>query len=67
MAKLIIDGLTLAQAKTLASWYEGQGEQDADVWFTERGVKTPYANVRRKGGYREIDGETVIMYCYTPE
>jgi hypothetical protein len=26
-------GLTADQAKTLASWYEGQGEQDADIWF----------------------------------
>jgi len=28
-------GLTRDQAKVFASWYSGQGEQDADFWFAE--------------------------------
>ena len=31
MARVIFDGLTPEQANTLAEWYEGQGEQDADI------------------------------------
>lgn len=32
--KLIIEGFTsIAQMKAFYNWYEGQGEQDATVWF----------------------------------
>lgn len=41
MATLIFTNLTWEQAKCLAKWYEGQGEQDADVWFSEQQIKTP--------------------------
>lgn len=41
MAKVIFEGLTAEQAITLARWYEGQGEQSADVWFDCNGVPTP--------------------------
>ena len=27
--------LTLEQARTFADWYDGQGEQDAEMWFDE--------------------------------
>lgn len=66
MAKLIIDGLTKEQAQTLANWYEGQGEQQADFWFEVNGVETPYAHVSRKGGCMEQDGDDTILYCHTP-
>ena len=34
MARLIIDGFeTLEEALEYASWFEGQGEQDAFVWM----------------------------------
>lgn len=34
MFKLLIEGFkTKAQAEAFADWYEGQGEQDADIWF----------------------------------
>jgi len=46
MARVIFEGLTKKQAKTLAEWYEGQGEQDADVWFDCKNVKTPMTDVQ---------------------
>ena len=57
--------LTLAQAKTLAEWYEGQGEQDADIWFDENCEDpTPMTDCARKGGYKEIDKDgNVTVYC----
>lgn len=33
MARLIFEGLSMGDAKELANWYCGQGEQQADVWF----------------------------------
>lgn len=63
MARCIFENLTLEQAKILASWYEGQGEQDTSYWFEENDLETPMTDVRRKGGYMEIDGDDVIVYC----
>jgi len=65
MARCIFDGLTLEQAKVLANWFEGQGEQDCITWFEDRGVDSPNTDVARKGGYSEInkDKEEVIVYC----
>ena len=68
MARCIFENLTPEQARVLASWFEGQGEQDCWVWFDEEGVKSPLADVRRSGGYREIlDNGDVIVHCRTPE
>lgn len=57
--------LTPAQAKTLPEWYEGQGEQDADLWFDENCEdRAPLTNVQRKGGYKEIDEDgNVTVFC----
>lgn len=33
--------LTEEQATTLADWYYGQGEQNADIWFDEQKVELP--------------------------
>jgi len=67
MARLIMEGLTIEQAKELASWYEGQGEQDADIWFEcqEPPIKAPMADCRHEGGYVHVDkdNETVVLYC----
>jgi hypothetical protein len=63
MPKLIIEVPTLKQAETLARWYEGQGEQDASVWFDIHEVETPLADVGRKGGYMKTKGDTVTLYC----
>lgn len=64
MARCIIDGLTIEQAKTFAEWYEGQGEQDAGVWFEVNEVPTPMTDVGRPGGCIEIqaDGD-VTVHC----
>ena len=64
-ATLIIKGLTMEQAKMFTSWYEGQGEQDASIWFEENRVSTPYANVFKKD---EIDEstQTITSYMHTP-
>ncbi len=64
MAKVIIKGLTMAQAKTFVEWYEGQGEQDACVWFDENCEDPAPLTVMRSWGYYEIDEdeETVTMY-----
>jgi hypothetical protein len=65
MAKVIFENLTKEQAKTLAEWYEGQGEQDAGVWFDIHNVPTPMTDVQRKGGYCKIDKRTgdITVYC----
>lgn len=57
--------LTPAQAKTLAEWYEGQGEQDAEFWFDVNCEdSSPLVDIHRTGGYREIDADgNVIVYC----
>ena len=67
MARCIFENLTPEQANILASWFEGQGEQDCVVWFEDRGVKAPMTDVRREGGYKE-QHETgdVTVYCRTP-
>lgn len=42
MARVIIDNLTEEQARTFIAWYDGQGEQDADIWFDCHDVPTPW-------------------------
>lgn len=64
MAKCIFENLTEKQAKILAEWFEGQGEQDCCVWFESRRVESPVTDVSRKGGYREIlENGDVIVHC----
>ena len=62
MAKLIIENLTPEQAKVFASWHEGQGEQDAGVWFEDRNVETPLTDVSRKDGWKIVhpNGDVTI-------
>ena len=65
MAKVIFDGLTKEQAKQLANWYEGQGEQDASVWFEcqDNPVEVPLVRsikTNKKTG-------DVSVECYTTE
>ncbi len=64
MAKCIFENLTKKQAKVLAEWYEGGGEQYADPWFEEHDIRAPLVDVARKGGYQKIlkNGD-VIVYC----
>lgn len=62
MARCIFENLTPAQAKRLAEWYEGQGEQDAEIWFDD--IPTPMTDVQRPGGYmEELENGDIIVYC----
>lgn len=68
MAKVIFENLTPKQALVLSDWFEGQGEQNCDIWFDANNTPSPLTDVQRKGGYREIlDNGDVIVYCKTPK
>ena len=67
MAKCIFDNLSPEQAKVLAEWFEGEGEQSCETWFDENNVPPPLTDIRHKGGYLEIlDNGDVIVHCKTP-
>lgn len=64
---LLFKGLTAEQAKTLAEWFCGQGEQDCAIWFESAGIPSPYVHSQRKGGGIVEGKDQVTVYCYTPE
>lgn len=57
MATVLFTNLTFEQAKMLAEWYEGQGEQNADIWFDCNKVSTPFVNKI------EVHGDSIIVEC----
>ncbi len=59
---VVIVGMTREQALTFAEWYEGEGEQDQEVWFEDRGVRIPITDVQRRGGYMEDGGEHITIH-----
>lgn len=61
MAKLIIDNLSMEQAKQFATWYENQGEQDADVWFEISKIETPWVDYS-KGQIIDEKNETITIF-----
>lgn len=64
MAKCTFENLTPEQAKILAEWYEGQGEQTSSEWFEESGIKSPLTDVTRPGGYKEVaENGDVTVFC----
>ena len=63
MARIIMEKMTLEQAKMFAEWYENQGEQDAYEWFDLNGLRAPMTDVQHKNGFMEVRGEDVIVYC----
>lgn len=66
MAKLIVENLTMAQAETFAEWYEGQGEQDACIWFDENCEDdAPMADNGKPGGCIVVDKENQTIILYT--
>lgn len=68
VARLIFENLSLEDAKMLAEWYEGQGEQDADVWFECYNVdSSPKVDVRHKGGCMKTVGNAVFLYMQERE
>jgi hypothetical protein len=53
-------GLTKSQAKTLAEWYSGQGEQEAQVWFDENcSEPVPTVDIIDKK-----DPKNIVIHCY---
>lgn len=52
--KCVFINLSAEQAKVLADWFEGQGEQDCQVWFDDRGVPAPMTNVQHPEGYMGV-------------
>ena len=60
MARCIFENLTLAQAQTLANWFEGQGEQSAEEWFEIHAVPVPTVDVQDKNCIRQIGGDIVV-------
>ena len=62
MSRLVIDNLTKDQAKALAHWFEGQGEQNCAEWLECRKVKAPTVDVSNKPWLRE-EGDDIIITC----
>jgi hypothetical protein len=59
--QVIFDGFeTTKQAMEFAAWYEDQGEQDSDIWLTERGF-TAY-NDSKKDFYKQEKNGNVTVY-----
>lgn len=61
--KLVIDGFnTISEAKAFVDWYEGQGEQDASIWFECRKDEgeIPSSSMLCESS-ETIDSETVNM------
>lgn len=62
MAKCTFLNLSPEQAEVLASWYEGQGEQNAEDWFAEQGLPAAYTD-GKQGYYKILDNGDVEVYC----
>lgn len=61
MARCIFENLTPEQARVMAQWYSGQGEQNADDWFEENcSDPSPMA-----AKIESNDDGDVIVYCKT--
>lgn len=64
MTKCIFENLSPQQAIILAKWFDGQGEQDCEIWFDAAGVESPTTDVNRNSGYMEVDESgNVTVYC----
>lgn len=62
--RVIFEGLTPEQAETLARWYEGIGEQNAETWFDINNIKTPMTDCQRSGGFMEKKSNgDIVVYC----
>ena len=60
MARFILEGLTKKQAEAMASYYEGQGEQDCEIWLEDRGCKAPLVDVQKQP-WKRWEGEDLIL------
>jgi len=71
MFNLLIKGFnTQAEALAFAGWYEGQGEQDASVWFEcrkdEGDIEIDFMPVNCHKGY-ELSEDTVTIFLNNEE
>jgi hypothetical protein len=51
-------------AKTFVDWFEGQGEQDCDIWFEDRGIESQLVDCKStftKGKLNRDDQGNWIM------
>jgi hypothetical protein len=61
MARLIFENISLKAAKTFAEWYEGQGEQDADLWFEiHDNIDSPKVDVQNKDCIRVVGDDVIV-------
>lgn len=58
MARCIFENLTEEQAVTFAQWFDGQGEQDCDIWFDDREIKSPMT-----GKISKLENGDVVVTC----
>lgn len=56
MARCILDNLTPEQAETMADWFEGQGEQDAQIWFDAHEVPMPWSDLIKP----QANGDVIV-------
>ena len=63
MSRVIFENLTPEQTRTLADWFEGQGEQDCAAWFEIHEVKAPIVDVECGGCSETLSNGDVIVYC----
>jgi len=56
MAKVILNGMTMKQARLFAEWYGEQGEQDADAYFDAQYQSAPYTT-----GPADVDFDEEIV------
>ena len=61
MARFILEGLTKKQAESFASYFEGQGEQDCEIWMEDRGCKAPLVDLQTKGPWKRWEGDDLIV------
>lgn len=54
MVRLVIEGFkTLEDAMEYASWFEGQGEQDASIWMEMNDKPTYYVKGQQVNDFNE--------------
>lgn len=62
MARLILENLSMEQAKVFADYFEGQGEQDCIIWFDENKIESPITDVHKSIIVNQ-EAQEVILFC----
>ena len=63
MANLVIDGLTMEQAKELASWVTSQGPRNWRIWFEHRDEDAPEVHSAKPFRVDNTE-ESVTIFCH---